>query len=262
MFEALEKFFLTIEVNFLKQILSKIRKAVQDYDMISEGDKIAVGLSGGKDSITLLLALKNLQIFYPHHFELMAITVDPGMDTFDIDSLKNFCTENEIEFVVVKTDIKEIVFDIRNEKNPCSLCANLRRGALYSTAKQHGCTKVALGHHMDDVIETFFLSLFYEGHIHTFAPVTYLSKNNITSIRPMIYLEEKEIKAFVKRNDIPVMKKTCPVDGKTTREDMKNLVLELAKKIPRLKSSIFGAIKRSNIKGWQGNGVKEEAEKE
>lgn len=235
----------------MKQVLSKIRKAVQDYNMIEEGDKIAVGLSGGKDSLTLLLALKNLQIFYPNHFELMAITVDPGMDTFDVSGLQSFCEEHEIEFVSVKTDIKEIVFDIRNEKNPCSLCANLRRGALYSTAKEHGCTKVALGHHMDDVIETFFLSLFYEGHIHTFSPVTYLSKNDITSIRPMIYLEEKEIKSFVKRNDIPVMKKTCLVDGKTKREEMKMLIVELAKKIPRLKESIFGAIKRSSIKGWE-----------
>lgn len=235
----------------MKQVLSKIRKAVQDYNMIEEGDKIAVGLSGGKDSLTLLLALKNLQIFYPNHFELMAITVDPGMDTFDVSGLQSFCEEHEIEFVSVKTDIKEIVFDIRNEKNPCSLCANLRRGVLYSTAKEHGCTKVALGHHMDDVIETFFLSLFYEGHIHTFSPVTYLSKNDITSIRPMIYLEEKEIKSFVKRNDIPVMKKTCLVDGKTKREEMKMLIVELAKKIPRLKKSIFGAIKRSSIKGWE-----------
>ncbi|MBQ9313737.1 MAG: tRNA 2-thiocytidine(32) synthetase TtcA [Clostridia bacterium] len=234
----------------MKQLLSKIRKAVQDFDMIQEGDKIAVGLSGGKDSLTLLLALKNLQIFYPNHFELLAITINPGFDSFDIESLKTFCKKIDVELVIVNTHIKEIVFDIRNEKNPCSLCANLRRGALYSTAKENGCTKVALGHHMDDVIETFFLSLFYEGHIHTFAPCTYLSRNEITSIRPMIYLEEKEITAFVKRNHIPVMKKTCVVDGKTKREDMKSLLIELGKKIPRLKNNIFGAIKRSTIKGW------------
>lgn len=235
----------------MKQILSKIRKATQDFDMIQEGDKIAVGLSGGKDSLTLLLALKNLQIFYPNHFELLAITIDPGFNAFDIESLKKFCEKIDIELVIVNTHIKEIVFDIRNEKNPCSLCANLRRGALYSTAKEKNCTKVALGHHMDDVIETFFLSLFYEGHIHTFAPCTYLSHNNITSIRPMIYLEEKEIQSFVKRNNIPVMKQTCIVDGKTKREDMKSLVIELCKKIPRLKRNIFGAIKRSQIKGWE-----------
>lgn len=235
----------------MKQILSKIRKAIQDYDMIQEGDKIAVGLSGGKDSLTLLLALKNLQIFYPKHFEVIAITVDPGLDTFDTESLRKFCEDIQVEFLCVNTHIKEIVFDIRNEKNPCSLCANLRRGALYSTAKENGCNKIALGHHMDDVIETFFLSLFYEGHLHTFAPCTYLSRNDITSIRPMIYLEEKEIKAFVKKNAVPVMKKTCIVDGKTKREDMKQLVIELGKRIPRLKSTIFGAIKRSQIKGWK-----------
>ncbi len=235
----------------MKQILSKIRRAVQDYDMIQEGDKIAVGLSGGKDSLTLLLALKNLQIFYPNHFEIIAITINPGFDSFDIEGIKNFCDELNIELVVVETHIKEIVFDIRQEKNPCSLCANLRRGALYSTAKEHGCTKVALGHHFDDVIETFFLSLFYEGHIHTFAPCTYLSRNDITSIRPIIYLEEKEIKSFVKRNNIEVMKKTCIVDGRTKRMDMKNLVIQLSKSIPKVKQNIFGAIKRSNIKGWK-----------
>lgn len=235
----------------MKEILSKIRKAVQDYDMIQEGDKIAVGISGGKDSLTLLLALKNLQIFYPNHFELMAITVDPGFDAFDIEGIKAFCEKNNIELKIVETHIKEVVFDIRREKNPCSLCANLRRGALYSTAKELGCTKVALGHHMDDVIETFFLSLFYEGHIHTFAPCTYLSRNDITSIRPLIYLEEKEVKSFVKRNNIPTMKKVCVIDGQTKREEMKNLIITLSKSIPRIKRNIFGAIKRSSIKGWQ-----------
>lgn len=235
----------------MKQILSRVRKAVQDFNMIEEGDKIAIGLSGGKDSITLLLALKNLQMFYPKHFEIMAITINPGFDSFDVESLKTFCKNQNVEFVVVNIPIKEIVFDIRQEKNPCSLCANLRRGALYNTAKEYGCTKVALGHHMDDVIETFFLSLFYEGHIHTFAPCTYLSRNKITSIRPLIYLEEKEISSFAKKNAIPVMKKTCIVDGKTKRMEMKNLVIQLGKNIPKLKQTIFGAIKRSNINGWK-----------
>ena len=190
----------------MKQILSGMRKAIEDYKMIEEGDKIAVGLSGGKDSVTLLMALKNLQIFYPKKFEI----------------------------------------------------ANLRRGALNDVATRLGCNKIALGHHKDDVIETFFLSLFYEGHIHTFSPVTYLSRRNITSIRPFIYLEEKEIKAFAKRNNIPVMKKTCIVDGNTKREFMKNMILELSKHIPRLKACIFGAIERSNIKGWEKINSKEE----
>lgn len=225
--------------------------------MINEGDKIAVGLSGGKDSITLLLALKNLQIFYHNHFELMAITIDPGLDTFDTSKLEELCKKYEIEYVIEKTNIKQIVFDIRNEKNPCSLCANMRRGALNDVAKKHGCNKIALGHHQDDVIETLFLSLFYEGHIHTFAPNTYLSRKDITVIRPMIYVSEKDIKKFATKNDLPVMKKTCTVDGETKREFIKTMIMELSKHIPRLKTCIFGAIKRSNIKGW-GNEITEE----
>ena len=172
----------------MKQILSSIRKAVEDYNMIEEGDKIAVALSGGKDSLTLLLALKNLQRFYPKHFELMALTIDPGSNVFDTTELEAFCEEQNIEYVIERTNIKEVVFDIRKEKNPCSLCANLRRGALNGVAEAHGCNKVALGHHQDDVIETFFLSLFYEGNIHTFSPTTYLSRKNIVTIRPMIYV--------------------------------------------------------------------------
>lgn len=242
----------------MKQILSSMRKAVDEYGMIEEGDKIAVGLSGGKDSVTLLLALKNLQIFYPKKFELMAITVDPGSNTFDTTDLESMCKEKNIPYVIEKTNIKEVVFDIRKEKNPCSLCANLRRGALNSVAKEHGCNKIALGHHKDDVIETFLLSLFYEGHIHTFSPNTYLSRTDLTVIRPMIYLEEKEIKAFAKRNEIPVMSKTCEADGVTSRESMKNLIMELAKKIPRLKSCLFGAIERSNIQGWKKINLKED----
>ncbi len=235
----------------MKHILSCVRKAVDDYNMIKEGDKIAVGLSGGKDSLTLLLALKNLQIFYPNHFDIMAITIDPGSNTFDTSNLETFCKKLDIEYVIEKTNIKEIVFDIRKEKNPCSLCANMRRGALNDVAKKHGCNKIALGHHQDDVIETFFLSLFYEGHIHTFAPCTYLSRMDIEIIRPMIYVSEKDIKKFAKTNDLPVMKKTCEVDGKTQREFIKNMIIELSKSIPRLKACIFGAIQRSNIKGWE-----------
>ena len=234
----------------LKHILSKLRKAVDDFHMINEGDKIAVALSGGKDSLTLFLALKNLQIFYPKHFELMALTIDPGSNVFDTTKLEEFCKEHSIEYVIEKTDIKEIVFDIRKEKNPCSLCANMRRGALNSVAKAHGCNKIALGHHKDDVIETFFLSLCYEGHINTFSPVTYLERADITTIRPMIYLEEKEIKQFAKNNDLPVMQKNCEMDGNSKREYMKNLSNTLSKDIPKFKESIFGAIMRSHIPGW------------
>lgn len=235
----------------MKQILSSIRKAVEDYNMIEEGDKIAVALSGGKDSLTLLLALKQLQRFYPRHFEIMALTIDPGSNVFDTKELEEFCEKQEIEYVIERTNIKEVVFDIRKEKNPCSLCANLRRGALNGVAEAHGCNKVALGHHQDDVIETFFLSLFYEGHIHTFSPTTYLSRKNIVTIRPMIYVKEKDIKSFVKRNPIPIMKKSCEMDGKSKREYMKDLIKTLTKDIPKLRACVFGAIQRSSIPGWK-----------
>ena len=234
----------------LQKLLGKMRKCIEQYSLIEENDKIAVGLSGGKDSVTLLLALKNLQIFYPKKFDIVAITIDPGSNTFDTSVLEKLCADLNIEYVIEKTNIKEVVFDIRKEKNPCSLCANLRRGALNGAAEAHGCNKVALGHHKDDVIETFLLSLFYEGHIHTFSPNTYLSRKNLMVIRPMIYLEEKEVKAFAKRNNIPIMKKTCIVDGSTKREFMKTIIMELSKHIPRLKACIFGAIERSGIKGW------------
>ena len=235
----------------MKQILSSIRKAVEDYNMIEEGDKIAVALSGGKDSLTLLLALKQLQRFYPKHFEIMALTIDPGSNVFDTTELEAFCKELDIEYVIEKTNIKEVVFDIRKEKNPCSLCANLRRGALNGVAESHGCNKVALGHHQDDVIETFFLSLFYEGKIHTFSPTTYLSRKNIITIRPMIYVNEKDVKSFVKRNPLPIMKKNCEMDGNSKREYMKDLIKALTKDIPKLRACVFGAIQRSNIPGWK-----------
>ena len=235
----------------MQRILSYIRKAIEDYNMIEEGDKIGVALSGGKDSISLLMGMKALQRFYPKKFELVAITVDPGSDTFDTKPMEELCSKLGIEYIIEKTNIREVVFDIRKESNPCSLCANLRRGALNGVAEANGCNKVALGHHMDDVIETFFLSLFYEGNIHTFAPTTYLSRKNIVTIRPMIYVQEKDVKGFARRNEIPVMVKTCPADGYTKREYMKELVKDLSKDIPKIKPCVFGAITRSNIKGWE-----------
>lgn len=237
----------------MQQILSHMRRAIEDYNMIEDGDKIAVGLSGGKDSLTLLLALNALKIFYPRKFEIMAITIDPGSGILDTKNLEGFCKGLNIEYFIEKTNIKEIVFDIRNEKNPCSLCSNLRRGALNGVAEQHGCNKVALGHHQDDVIETFLMSLLYNGRIHTFSPTTYLSRKNIVTIRPMIYVSEKEIKGFANKSNLPVASKYCPYDGHSKREYMKNLIKSLTKDIPKLRSCIFGAIQRSNIKGWDKN---------
>lgn len=235
----------------MQRMLSYIRKAIDDYSMIKDGDKIAVGLSGGKDSITLLMGLKALQRFYDKKFDLIAISVNPGFDFFNSEFLQATCKRIGVQYVEKKTHIKEIVFDIRKEKNPCSLCANLRRGILNSVAIREGCNKIALGHNEDDVLETFFLNLLYGGSISTFAPKSYMDRSGITLIRPLIYAPEKSIKTFVKKNNIEVMPKCCPMDGVSKREDMKNLIHELQKDIPMVKTNIYGAIKRSNIKGWE-----------
>ena len=235
----------------MQRMLSYIRKAIDDYSMIEDGDKIAVGLSGGKDSITLLMVLKALQRFYDKKFDLIAISVNPGFDFFNSEFLQATCDRIGVQYVEEKTHIKEIVFDIRKEKNPCSLCANLRRGILNSVAIREGCNKIALGHNEDDVLETFFLNLLYGGSIGTFAPKSYMDRSGITLIRPLIYAPEKSIKTFVKKNNIELMPKCCPMDGVSKREDMKNLIHELQKDIPMVKTNIYGAIKRSNIKGWE-----------
>lgn len=235
----------------MQRMLSYIRKAIDDYSMIEDGDKIAVGLSGGKDSITLLMGLKALQRFYDKKVDLIAISVNPGFDFFNSEFLQATCKRIGVQYVEEKTHIKEIVFDIRKEKNPCSLCANLRRGILNSVAIREGCNKIALGHNEDDVLETFFLNLLYGGSIGTFAPKSYMDRSGITLIRPLIYAPEKSIKTFVKKNNIELMPKCCPMDGVSKREDMKNLIHELQKDIPMVKTNIYGAIKRSNIKGWE-----------
>ena len=210
----------------MQKILGYMRKAIEEYNMISEGDKIAVGVSGGKDSTTLLMGLKNLQRFYPKKFDIIAVTVNPGFEGFNPESIKKLCDKLEIPLFVEESHIKEIVFDIRQEKNPCSLCANLRRGILNSVAIKEGCNKIALGHNEDDVLETFFLNLLYGGAINTFAPVSYMDRTKITLIRPLIYAPEKYISNFVKKNDIEIMPKVCTIDGVSKREDMKNLIKE------------------------------------
>ena len=229
----------------MKHILGYARRAINDFDMIKTGDKIAVGLSGGKDSLLTLLTLSELRRFYPEKFELIAITLDMGMDGFDTAPLKKLCDENNIEYIVEKTHIKEIVFDIRKEKNPCSLCANLRRGILYDTAKKLGCNKVALGHHMDDVMETFFMSLIYEGRIHTFLPITYLSRKDLHVIRPMIYTPESEIRHLMKKYELQVVKNECPANGETKRQYIKELIRSISKDNKGVRESVFGAIMRS-----------------
>lgn len=235
----------------MQKILGYLRKAIEHYNMIDEGDKIAVALSGGKDSITLLMGLKGLQRFYPKHFELIAISVNPGFEYFDTNFLEETCKNIGVEFVEAKSNIKEIVFDIRKEKNPCSLCANLRRGILNSTAIEHGCNKLALGHNEDDVLETFFLNMLYAGNLSTFAPISYMDRSKITLIRPLIYAPEKEIKKFIKKNNISVMNKNCPMDGVSKRETMKDLLYKFSIEIPNVRANLMGAIKRANINGWK-----------
>ena len=235
----------------MQRILSGLRKAIENYNMIEEGDKIAIGLSGGKDSITLVMALKALQRFYPKKFDIIAVSVNPGFDFFDSAFLQETCKNIGVEYVEAQSYIKDIVFDIRKEKNPCSLCANLRRGILNTTAIEHGCNKIALGHNEDDVLETFFLNLLYAGNISTFAPVSYMDRSKITLIRPMIYLSEREIRKFIKRQNITVMPKSCPMDGVSKREYMKELIAKLVLDIPTVRANIMGAIKRANINGWK-----------
>lgn len=218
--------------------------------MIEENDRIAVGVSGGKDSIALLAGLNGLKRFYPKKFELAAITVDMGFDEFDTSEIKKYCVENNIPYIVEKTDIKEIIFDERKEKNPCSLCSKMRKGALNSAAVNNGYHKVALGHHYNDVIETFFLCLLYEARIGCFSPVSYLDRMGVYQIRPLIYAPEGDIKGMVKRLELPVVKNPCPQDGITKREEMKNFIKELNIKFDSAGEKVFGALKRSGIDGW------------
>lgn len=234
----------------MQQILSKMRKAIEEYNMIDEGDKIAVCLSGGKDSIALLNGLKALQRFYPKHFELIAITINPGFDFFDVDFLQKTCNEIDIPLFIEESHIKEIVFDIRQEKNPCSLCANLRRGIINSVAIRENCNKIALGHNKDDVLETFLLNLLYTGSLSTFAPKSYMDRSKITLIRPLILVDEKDTKRFVKKNNKSIMQKVCPMDEHTKRESMKEQIFLWQKDIPMVRANIFGAISR-NLDGWK-----------
>ncbi|WP_317856190.1 tRNA 2-thiocytidine biosynthesis TtcA family protein [Chakrabartyella piscis] len=236
----------------LQKLLSYVRRAVDDYDMIQEGDKIAIGVSGGKDSLCLLLALKNLQRFYPKKFELEAITVSLGLPGASFDGIAALCAEIGVSYHVVNTEIGNIIFYERKEKNPCSLCAKMRKGALNDKAKELGCNKIALGHNKDDVVETFFMSLFYEGRINCFAPVSYLDRMDLYSIRPLMYVPEWEAKSFIVKSGIDIVKNPCLVDGNTKRQETKDLLEILGKDYDNLQEKVFGAIKRSNLKGWNG----------
>jgi len=237
----------------LQRLMSYVRKAVDDYDMIHTGDHIAVGLSGGKDSIALLMALNGLRRFYPNKFELEAITVSLGFENMDFSPMIKLCEQLGVRYTIEKTDIGEIIFDERKESNPCSLCSKMRKGALNETAKKHGCNKIALGHNKDDVIQTFLLSLFYEGRLNTFAPVTYLDRMGLYSIRPLIYVREKDVRYYINKNGLEVIKNNCPANGYTKREEVKNLIYSLEKQYSNLDEKIFGAIQRAKLSGWENN---------
>lgn len=235
----------------LQQLLSYVRKAVDDYQLITEGDKIAVGISGGKDSLALLHALAALRRFYPQKFELYAITIDLGFNNLNLEKIVEMCKELGVEYKIVKTDIAQIVFEERKESNPCSLCAKMRKGALNEAIKQMGCNKVAYAHHKDDVVETMLLSLLFEGRFHTFSPITYLDRMDVTVIRPLIYVEEAEIIGFVNKNSLPVVKSPCPADGNTKREYVHQLLLKLNQEHHGVKNRMFTAICNGNINGFK-----------
>lgn len=234
----------------MRYITSLVRRAVEDYNMIEEGDRVAVGISGGKDSLALAAALAGLARYYPKNFTPVGLSLDMAGDG-DFSEIAEFCEKLGMEYHVKRTNIREVVFDIRKEPNPCALCAKLRRGALNDLAIELGCKRVALGHHNDDVLETFMLSLLYEGRVNCFSPVTYLDRTDLYSIRPLIYVREGDIKGAARRNNFPIKPSGCPADGITKREDMKSIISDLeAKTFPGLKKRLFTAIKNSGINGW------------
>ena len=239
----------------MEKLLSLVRRCVEDYDMIQAGDRVAVGVSGGKDSLVTLTALARLSAFYPKPFTVEAVTLDLGATddrpAADFSRLGDYCASLGVPFTLVPTEISHIIFDLRREKNPCSMCAKMRRGALHNALLDRGITKVALGHHFDDAVETFYLSLFYEGRLSCFQPVTELTRTGITQIRPLLYCGEGMIRGVCRRLEMPVVKNPCPADGFTKRQEVKELVRELEKKYPQLKLKTFGAMQRLPLPAWE-----------
>ena len=239
------------KVKILNEFTGTVRRAVDDYNMIQAGDKVAVGVSGGKDSMLLLVALNHLKRFYPKPFELEAITVELGFEGMDFTPVKEMCAELGIPYTCLKTDIKEVVFDVRQESNPCSLCAKMRRGALNNAITEHGVTKLALGHHFDDAVETFMMSLLFEGRLSCFRPVTYLDRSGVTQIRPLVYAGEQKIANVAAALELPIVENPCPQDKGSKRYEIKKLLLGMCEEYPDMKSKIFGAMQRLPLDGWQ-----------
>lgn len=234
----------------LQRLYSLTRQAIDAYQLIEDGDHIAIGISGGKDSLTLLYALQGLRKFYPKKFTLSAISADLGFEGFDLSPVAELCKELEVPYQIVPTEIGKILFDVRKEANPCALCAKMRKGALNLAAKDMGCNKVAYAHHMDDIIETMMLSLIYEGRFYSFPPYTYLDRMELAVIRPMMLVPEADVIGFTNKYHLPVCKNPCPADGNTKREYVKQLIRQLERENPGLKTRLFHAVQEGNIPGW------------
>lgn len=234
----------------LDRFTSYVRRCVDDYHMIDPGDRVAVGVSGGKDSLALLAALRHLRRFHPSGFELEAITIDMGFPDMDFTPVAAFCDTLGVPYSIIKTDIREIVFNVRKEENPCSLCSKMRRGALNDAAIARGCGKLALGHHFDDAVETFLMSLVFEGRIGAFKPVTFMSRAGITQVRPLLYVGEGSVENLVDALALPVVQTTCPEDRESKRREIKELIAALSAEYPDLKSKVFGAMQRLPLDGW------------
>lgn len=237
----------------MQKLMGLVRRCVDDYHMIEEGDKIAVGVSGGKDSLVLLVLLAGLRQYFNKPFSLEAITIDMGLG-MDYSGVQTLCDKWDVPYTIVKTEIAPIIFDYRKEKNPCSMCAKMRRGALNQAILDKGFNKLALGHHYDDAVETFLMSLLFEGRISCFQPVTELDRTGITQIRPMLYIHEKTVDNFATRENLPVIQNRCPVDKATKREEVKKLIYDLSQTYPDLKERIFGAMQRYPLPAWEPQG--------
>ena len=242
----------------MQKLLSRVRSCVDRYSMIEDGDRIAVGVSGGKDSLALLCVLSELRKFYPEKYDLCALMLDMGFDASetvgaapsDTSEIAELCSRLGVEFHVKRTEIARVIFDVRKESNPCSLCARMRRGSLHDLAKEYGVNKLALGHHFDDAAETVMLNLFFEARIGCFSPVTYLSRKDLTMIRPPLLTEERDIKTFVKKASLPVMKSPCPMDKTSERAKMKDMLHAFDREHRGLYTRIVGAVERGGIDGW------------
>jgi len=236
----------------MKEVLGCLRRADQDFSLIESGDHVAVGVSGGKDSLLLLHALALYRLFSKKPYTLTAVTLTMGLEPFDLSGIRALCERLEVPYVVRETRIGKVIFEDRKEKNPCALCAKMRRGALSDLCREIGANKVSLGHHRDDAIETLFLSMFYEGRIHTFQPVTHLTRSGLTQIRPLIYLPEKHIIHMAKKLELPVVPSPCPANGRTKRQDMKNLLTDICRKIPNARELLLSALQNEAQYGlWE-----------